>query len=83
MKYQTVLTLAEGDVIKSEVMDLNEEQKDAMIELLEYAVKGKLNIMQFVRDTGSQVFMSETSLRTMRFAELVEVKEPAKSAWRE
>lgn len=73
MKFQTVLTLAEGDVIKSEVMDLNEEQKNAMVELLEYAVKGKLNIMQFVRDTGSRVFISEAALRTMRFAELVEV----------
>lgn len=73
MKFQSVLTLAEGDVIKSEVMEMNEEEKNAMIELLEYVVKGKLNIMQFVRDTGSRVFIGGEALRTMRFAELVEV----------
>lgn len=85
MKHQMVFLLAGGITIKSIPINLDEhsQMRDNLVKLMESAAAGKLNYMNLQRDTGTLLILSQETLRTMVYCELVEVPEPQVSAWQE
>lgn len=75
MKFQLKITLADSEVILSEVSDDAEEKdKVEVLSLLECAAKDDLNYMKFTRVNGNIIIISKHSLRTAKYFEFVEVK---------
>lgn len=83
MKHQMVFLLAGGRIIRSMPTELDEKQRAEFIKLMEHAAAGQLNYMNFERDTGSHIILSQDALRTMAYCELVEFVEPQTNAWKE
>jgi nicotinic acid phosphoribosyltransferase len=75
MKYQLVITLGTGEVVKSQVNESSADEYAAIQQMMEYAAKAELNYMKFRRDTGNLVYLSKETINTIRHIELVEFPE--------
>lgn len=73
-KFQIIITLNCGEKVKSEITELNNEEKNSFLEMMEYAAKDDLNYFKFQRDTGSVVYIPKEALRMAKTFEMVEVK---------